>query len=85
MALKEYKPATTFPGCMGRTIGESDPAWPLSVRAKEGTPNVLFIVVDDTGFGQLGCYGSPSLRVARSAASRRTLQRGCDGASWTIL
>ena len=24
-----------------------------------GAPNVLIIVLDDTGFGQLGCYGSP--------------------------
>ena len=24
-----------------------------------GAPNVLFIVLDDAGFGQLGCYGSP--------------------------
>ena len=59
MALKEYKPGTTFPGRMGRTIGESEPAWPSPLRAKEGAPNVLFIVIDDTGFGQLGCYGSP--------------------------
>jgi arylsulfatase len=42
---------------MGRTIGESDPAWPAPRRAKDGAPNVLFIVIDDTGFGQLGCYG----------------------------
>ena len=27
--------------------------------AKENAPNILFIVLDDTGFGQLGCYGSP--------------------------
>jgi arylsulfatase len=27
------------------------------VRAKEGAPNVLFIVLDDTGYGHLGCYG----------------------------
>ena len=59
MALKEYKPGTTFPGRMGRTIGESEPAWPSPLRAREGAPNVLFIVIDDTGFGQLGCYGSP--------------------------
>ncbi|MFH0341003.1 MAG: arylsulfatase [Chromatiales bacterium] len=59
MALKEYKPGTAFPGRMGRTIGESEPAWPAPRRAKEGAPNVLFIVLDDTGFGQLGCYGSP--------------------------
>src|SRR5262245_32517625 len=57
--LKEYKPGTTFPGRMGRTIGESSPAWPAPVRAKPGAPNVLFIVLDDTGFSQLGCYGSP--------------------------
>src|SRR5262247_2549255 len=57
--LLEYKPGTTFPGRMGRTIGESSPAWPAPVRAKPGAPNVLFIVLDDTGFGQLGCYGSP--------------------------
>jgi arylsulfatase len=54
--LKEYTPGTAFPG---RTIGESEPAWPAPVRAKPGAPNVLFIVIDDTGFGQLGCYGSP--------------------------
>lgn len=57
--LKEYTPGTTFPGRMGRTIGESSPAWPAPVRPKPGAPNVLFIVIDDTGFGQLGCYGSP--------------------------
>ena len=38
---------------------ESSPAWPRPLRAKPGAPNVLMIVLDDTGFGQLGCYGSP--------------------------
>jgi arylsulfatase A-like enzyme len=59
MALKEYKPGTAFPGVIGRTFDKSSPAWPKPLRAKEGAPNVLFIVLDDTGFGQLGCYGSP--------------------------
>ena len=44
---------------IGRTAEESSPAWPAPVRAEEGAPNVVFIVLDDTGFGQLGCYGSP--------------------------
>jgi hypothetical protein len=35
------------------------PAWPEPRRPKEGAPNVLFLVQDDTGFGQMGCYGSP--------------------------
>ncbi len=59
MALKEYKPGTAFTGVIGRTFDVSSPAWPEPLRAKEGAPNVLFIVQDDTGFGQMGCYGSP--------------------------
>jgi arylsulfatase A-like enzyme len=59
MPLKEYEPGTAFPGVVGRTIGESSPAWPKPLRARPGSPNVLFIVLDDTGFGHLGCYGSP--------------------------
>ncbi|MGC1452368.1 MAG: arylsulfatase [Candidatus Sulfotelmatobacter sp.] len=59
MTLKEYKPGTAFNGVIGRTFDVSNPAWPEPLRAREGAPNVLFIVQDDTGFGQIGCYGSP--------------------------
>jgi hypothetical protein len=57
--LQEYPEGTTFPGVIGRTFDVSRAAWPRSVRARPGMPNVLYIVLDDTGFGQLGCYGSP--------------------------
>jgi arylsulfatase len=59
MAIYEYAPEAAFPGVIGRTTDESSPAWPQPVRALPGSPNVLFIVLDDVGFGQLGCYGSP--------------------------
>ncbi len=59
MPIVEYEPGAAFPGLIGRTAEESSPAWPAPVRAAAGAPNVLFIVLDDTGFGQLGCYGSP--------------------------
>jgi hypothetical protein len=59
MALVEYPEGAAFPGVIGRTTDESSPAWPAPVRATKGAPNVLFVVLDDTGFGQLGCYGSP--------------------------
>ena len=59
MALKEYKPGTAFTGVVSRTQDQSEPAWPEPPRTKDGAPNVLFIVLDDTGFGHLGCYGSP--------------------------
>ena len=59
MALTEYTAGTAFPGVVGRTTDESTPAWPQPLRAAAGAPNVLFVVLDDVGFGQLGCYGSP--------------------------
>ncbi|MER5384164.1 arylsulfatase [Streptomyces sp. NPDC002688] len=59
ISWNEYKPGRSFPGVIGRTTDESTPAWPQPVRAVPGSPNVLFIVLDDTGFGQFGCYGSP--------------------------
>jgi arylsulfatase len=55
--LKEYQPGQAFNGVIGRTFDVSTPSWPAPHRAKEGAPNVLFIVIDDTGFGHLGCYG----------------------------
>ena len=59
MSLKEYKRGTAFTGVMGRTVSESQPAWPAPVRSEADAPNVLYIVLDDTGYGQFGCYGSP--------------------------
>ena len=59
MPVVEYPAGTPFPGLIGRTADESTPAWPASPRADERAPNVLVVVLDDTGFGQLGCYGSP--------------------------
>ena len=59
MALEEYSPGAAFPGVVGRTFDVSEPAWPEPRRAREGSPNVLFIVLDDTGYGQFGCFGSP--------------------------
>lgn len=55
--LREYPAGAAFGGEIARTADESTPAWPAPVRAKQGTPNVLFIVLDDVGFGHLGCYG----------------------------
>ena len=59
MALNEYPAGAAFSGVIGRTTDESSPAWPQPARPVPGSPNVLMVVLDDTGFGQLGCYGSP--------------------------
>jgi arylsulfatase len=43
---------------IGPTIAESTPAFPVLPKAPAGAPNVVVIVLDDLGFGQLGCFGS---------------------------
>ena len=77
MPVIEFEPGHQFPGVIGRTADESSPAWPAPKRAPKGTPNVLFIVLDDTGFGQLGCFGSPidTPNLDALAAERPALQQ----------
>ena len=48
-----------FKGVIGPTVDQSQPYWPDAPRAPDGAPNILFIVLDDLGFAQLGCYGAP--------------------------
>ncbi|KAJ8098142.1 hypothetical protein POJ06DRAFT_270121 [Lipomyces tetrasporus] len=57
--VNEYNPGSAFPGVIGRTTDVSSPAWPEQPGAVPGSPNVVIIVLDDTGYGQFGCYGSP--------------------------
>ncbi len=47
-----------FGGVIGRTYQESQPWWPEPVSPPEGAPNVVVILLDDTGFAQFGSYGS---------------------------
>jgi arylsulfatase len=62
--------ATGFGGVIGRTVRESTPWWPAAVRPPDGSPNVILVLLDDMGFGDIGPYGSeiptPTLdRLAR--------------------
>ncbi|MFN8725199.1 MAG: sulfatase-like hydrolase/transferase, partial [Rhodospirillales bacterium] len=43
---------------MGKTVHDAIQSWPKAARPPEGAPNVVWIVLDDLGFAQLGCYGS---------------------------
>lgn len=47
-----------FDGVIGRTVAESVPSWPSRRHPGLDAPNVVVILLDDTGFAQLGCYGS---------------------------
>ncbi len=45
-------------GRVGRTLAESEPWWEDGVRAPAGSPNVVFVVFDDAGYSDWGCFGS---------------------------
>ncbi|MEK9838705.1 MAG: sulfatase-like hydrolase/transferase [Ilumatobacter sp.] len=47
-----------FEGSIGRTVAQSTPWWDEPPEAGEGSPDVVVILLDDTGFAQLGCFGS---------------------------
>ena len=41
-----------FKGRIGRTVAESEPWFAVPPHPREGAPNVLLILLDDTGFAQ---------------------------------
>ena len=43
---------------IGATWQDSSPEVSAPPRGRDGRPNVLVILLDDVGFGDLGCYGS---------------------------
>ena len=51
-------PLPTFKGRIGRTLDESEPHFPVRPHPGDDAPNVVLVLMDDTGFSQLGCYGS---------------------------
>jgi arylsulfatase A-like enzyme len=51
-------PATGFTGTIGRTAADSRPGRLPTVQAAADSPNVIYVVLDDTGFSDLQCYGS---------------------------
>ena len=42
----------------GMTVFDSQPHWPGGKRPAADAPNIVWVVLDDCGFAQLGCYGS---------------------------
>ena len=48
-----------FKGSIGRTWEDSKPWWPQPTRSPQDAPDIVYIILDDVGFGWLSCYGGP--------------------------
>lgn len=46
-----------YQGKVGRTFAESKEWWPEPVKAPKGAPNVIWILLDDVGFGATSTFG----------------------------
>ena len=50
--------ASRFEGTIGRTIADSEAWFDDPPHPGGEAPNVVMVLLDDTGFAQFGCYGS---------------------------
>jgi arylsulfatase A-like enzyme len=46
-----------FKGVIGKTTADSKESWTLPVKAPKGAPNVIWILLDDVGFGASSTFG----------------------------
>ena len=47
-----------FEGRIGRVLADSEAWFEEPPHPGENAPNVVVVLLDDTGFAQFGCYGS---------------------------
>jgi arylsulfatase A-like enzyme len=48
---------SSYKGVIGKTLAESKEWWPEPVKAPEGAPNVIWVILDDVGFGASSTFG----------------------------
>ena len=58
-SLSIPQPDPEFKGKIAETLKDSIPSYPTPLKAPQGAPNVLVILLDDVGFGHASAFGGP--------------------------
>ncbi len=53
----QHEPVQSYQGKIGRNLAETQQWWPERNKALEGSPNVVWILLDDVGFGAVSTFG----------------------------
>ncbi|UFH56172.1 arylsulfatase [Spirosoma sp. KNUC1025] len=53
----QYTPVQPYKGAIGKTVGETQQWWPERKKAPQGAPNIVWILLDDIGFGAVSSFG----------------------------
>lgn len=56
-AIAQNATKNTYQGKVGKTLAESKEWWPEPVTAPKGAPNVVWILLDDVGYGASSAFG----------------------------
>lgn len=67
-------PEPPFQGVIGKTYLDSKEDWPKVPKPPENAPNVVVILLDDVGFGQVSTFGGPVPTPALDKLAARGLR-----------
>lgn len=56
-ALAQYSPTQPYQGKIGRNLAETQQWWQEKKKAPQSAPNVVWILLDDVGFGAISTFG----------------------------
>lgn len=53
----QIRPTPAYQGKIGKTLAETQQSWPERTKAPKGAPNIVWILLDDVGFGAVSTFG----------------------------
>jgi hypothetical protein len=78
MAFAQYDPVQPYQGKAGRNLAETQQWWQQRDKHTAGAPNVVWILLDDVGYGAISTFGglikTPIMRLVNGTVHRLRMQ-----------